>query len=110
MTVLPGPLTSNCRLRCQPIPTGCLTKALSGTHLGRDNQLSWRNRTLQRLNFEHETLPHRQHESLESLQGRRLDPPLDPTDRILAGPRPNSEGPLAQALRPPDIAKKLPKI
>ena len=76
-----------------------------------NRQLLSGNRTLQWLYVEDKTLPHREQQLLEALQGRRLDPPLDPADRVLAGPRAHREPSLAEPLpqsRIPEYISQIP--
>jgi hypothetical protein len=101
----PRPLAGNRKLRRQLVPADSLAQALGRGELRGHGQLTHRNRTLQWLYVKAEALPHCQEQLLEALQSRCLDPALDPTDRVLAGPRPQREAALTEALRLTCFAK-----
>jgi hypothetical protein len=98
MAVTPGLLTGGCQPRGSKIPAHCLTEPLARRHLPANRKLGFRHRTLQWLNAEDWSLAKHQHQLREAFQRGRLDPPLNPTDRVLAGAGSQREAALTQPL------------
>jgi hypothetical protein len=98
MAVTASPLTGDRQLRGDEIPASRLAEPLTLRHLPAIRKLGSRHRRLEWLDAEDGTSAQRQQQLGEALQRGRLDPALDPTDRVLAGPRPQREAALAEPL------------
>ena len=103
-------LPSSGELRCHSIPTRCLTQTLAWRHRTGGRKLRLRHRAIERRNAEHRTATQRQQELGEALQSGRLNPTLDPADRVLAGPRAQRESALAEPLLLARFAENLASL
>jgi len=110
MSVTTRPLAGNHHFRGEFVPADRLAKTFRWTQLHGQGQLIGGNWTPQRLYIEHQTPAHHKQHLLEPLQRRRLNPSLDPADRVLAGSRPNGERSLAQSLGTPNLTEHLAKV
>jgi len=91
-------LTGRSQARGHAVPANRLAQPFARSQCLAGRELVARHPALQGLELDYRSQAKRQHELSEAVQRRRLDPTLDPADRILAGTSAQGQAALAQAL------------